>query len=159
MFGGRIVLTAKKFRPMASQCVNKSSLSVGLWKEALASRWRDALIILGLVLFASFSFYATPEFAANLPEDGEDFAIPAVNLLERGKLVLSAYGHDYPPAHPFGVSLLLVPVYAASGHFLGNGVYAILLCAFGTIAVTYGLGARLGGRWCGALAALFLITN
>ena len=128
-------------------------------RDAMASHWCDVVIIIGLILFASLSFYVTPEFAANLPEDGEDFAVPAVNLLERGKFAVTAYGHDYPPAHPFGVSLLLLPVYVVTGHFLGNGVYTILLCAFGAIAVTYGLGVKLGGRWCGTLAALFLITN
>ena len=159
MFGGGIVLTAKKFRPRANQYVNKSSLFVGTWKEALASHWRDVMIILGLILFASFSFYTTPEFAANLPEDGGDSAIPALNLLERGRLVLTAYGHDFPPSHPFGVSLLLLPAYVVAGHFLGTGVYAILFCALGSIVVTYLLGVKLGGRWCGSFAALFLITH
>jgi len=82
-----------------------------------------------------------------------------VNLLERGTLVKTAYGHDFPPAHPFGVSLLLVPVYALAGHFFGTGVYAILFCALGSIVVTYIVGVRLGGRWCGSLAALFLTTH
>jgi 4-amino-4-deoxy-L-arabinose transferase-like glycosyltransferase len=117
------------------------------------------MIILGLILFACFSFYTTPEFAANLPEDGADSAIPALNLVERGKLVLTAYGHDFPPSHPFGVSLLLVPAYVMAGHFLGNGVYSILFCALGSIVVTYILGVKLGGRWCGSFAALFLITH
>jgi len=139
--------------------VNRPPLIAGIWKDVLASRWRDVIIILGLVLFASFSFYATPEFAANLPEDGGDSAIPAVNLLERGKLVLTAYGHDFPPAHPFGLSLLLLPAYAVAGHFLGNGIYAILFCALGSIVVTYVLGVKLWGRWCGSFAALFLITH
>jgi 4-amino-4-deoxy-L-arabinose transferase-like glycosyltransferase len=139
--------------------VNKFPFFAGTWRDAFASRWGDAMIILGLVLFASFSFYTTPEFAANLPEDGEDSAIPAVNLLERGKLVLTAYGHDYPPAHPFGLALLLLPAYAVAGHFLGNGIYAILFCALGSIAITYFLGVKLGGRWCGSFAALFLITH
>ncbi len=45
------------------------------------------------------------------------------------------------------------------GHFLGNGIYSIFCCAFGAIALTYVIGAWLGGRLCGCLAALFLITN
>ena len=143
----------------ASQFVNRSPLFAGIWQDALASRWRDVMILLGLILFACFSFYTTPEFAANLPEDGGDSAIPALNLLERGKMVLTAYGHDFPPSHPFGVSLLLVPVYVVAGHFLGNGVYSILFCALGSIVVTYALGVKLGGRLCGSFAALFLITH
>ena len=139
--------------------MNRFHSFASVWKDGLASRWCDAIIILGLILFASFSFYATPEFAANLSEDGADSAIPAVNLLERGKFVLTAYGRDYPPAHPFGVALLLIPTYLVTGHFLGNGIYAILLCALGSIVVIYLLGMKLGGRWCGSCAALFLITH
>ena len=139
--------------------MNRSHLFAGIWKDAWASRWCDATIILGLILFAGFSFYVTPEFAANLPQDGPDFAIPAVNLLERGELVLTIFGHDHPPSHPFGLSLLLVPAYVVAGHFLGNGIYAILFCALGSIVVIYVLGVKLGGRWCGSFAALFLITH
>lgn len=139
--------------------MNRSYPFAGIWKDVLASRWCDATIIFGLILFASFSFYVTPEFAANLPGDGEDFAIPAVNLLERGRFVLTAFGHDHPPSHPFGTSLLLMPAYVVAGHFLGNGIYAILFCALGSIAVIYVLGVKLGGRWCGSFAALFLITH
>lgn len=119
----------------------------------------DAVILLGLILLASFAFYVTPEFAANLPQDGIDFAMPAVNLLERGQLVVSLYGHNVPSTHPLGTSLLLVPAYVLFGHGLGNGIYAILLCAFSTIALVYLIGRRMGGRLCGTFAALFLITN
>ena len=119
----------------------------------------DVLIVVALGLLALAAFYVTPEFAANLPQDGPDFAVPAVNLLERGQLVMTAYGHDFPPARGFGMALLLVPAYVFYGHFLGNGIYAILLCALGTIALTYFIGTKLGGRWCGCFAALFLITN
>ena len=119
----------------------------------------DVLILMGLSLLALAAFYVTPEFAANLPQDGADFAVPAVNLLERGQLVKSAFGYDFPLAHPVGMPLLLVPAYVFFGHALGNGVYAILLCALGTIALTYYLGLKLGGRWCGCFATLFLITN
>lgn len=119
----------------------------------------DFLILVALSLLALAAFYVTPEFAANLPQDGVDFAIPTVNFLERGQLVLTAYGHDFPPARGFGMALLLMPAYVLYGHFLGNGIYAILLCALGTIALTYFIGIKLGGRSCGCFAALFLITN
>jgi hypothetical protein len=119
----------------------------------------DILILVGLSLLALAAFYVTPEFAANLPQDAVDFAVPTVNLLERGQLVITAYGHDFPPAHGFGMALLLMPAYVLSGHAFGNGIYAILLCALGTIALTYFIGVELGGRLCGCFAALFLITN
>lgn len=111
------------------------------------------------MLTASFAFYVTPQFAANLPQDGADFAVPAVNLLERGRLMDSAYGHDFPSAHPFGTSLLLLPAYVLLGHSLGNGIFAILFCAFSTITLTYIIALKMGGRPCAIFAALFLITH
>jgi 4-amino-4-deoxy-L-arabinose transferase-like glycosyltransferase len=139
--------------------VNTIPLPPSLRKEISNPVVLDVLIVSGLVLLALLAFYATPEFAANLPQDGVDLAVPAVNLLERGRLVVSAYGHDIPPSHPFGTSLLLLPAYMIVGHGLGNGIYALLLYALGAIALTYVLGVKLGGRWCGCVAAMFLITH
>ena len=137
--------------------------TVTLWstfRQKIAHSWAlDVLIVVGLLLLAWLGYFATPQFAANLPQDGVDFAMPAVNLLERGRLVVSAYGHDFPSAHPFGTSLLLLPSYMVLGHFPGNGIYSIFCCAFGAIALTYVIGVWLGGRLCGCFAALFLMTN
>ncbi|HTS16536.1 MAG TPA: hypothetical protein VMP11_03090 [Verrucomicrobiae bacterium] len=139
--------------------MNGTFLLKNLSGDISKSHILDALIILGLSLVALFAFYVTPDFAANLPQDGVDFAVPAVNLLERGCFADTAYGHEFPPAHPFGMALLLIPAYSLTGHFLGNGIYAVLLCALGTIALTYIIGMRMSGRTGGCLAALFLITN
>jgi 4-amino-4-deoxy-L-arabinose transferase-like glycosyltransferase len=139
--------------------MNTIPLLSGLRKEIAHSWALDVLIVVGLLLLAWLGYFATPRFAANLPQDGVDFAVPAVNLLERGRLAVSAYGHDFPSAHPFGTSLLLLPSYMVLGHFLGNGIYSLFCCAFGTIALTYIIGKWLGGRVCGCVAALFLITN
>jgi 4-amino-4-deoxy-L-arabinose transferase-like glycosyltransferase len=129
-------------------------------KSRIAVSWVfDMLIVMGLLVVAWLGYFATPKFAANLPQDSVDFAVPALNLLERGRLAVSAYGHDFPSAHPFGTSLLLLPSYMILGHFLGNGIYSVFCCAFGTIALTYLIGVWLGGRLCGCIASLFLITN
>ncbi len=139
--------------------MNTTPFSSGL-RKAMAHSWAlDILIVVGLLLVGWLVHFVTTQSAANLPQDGVDFAVPAVNLLERGRLVVSAYGHDFPPGHPFGTALLLLPSYMVLGHFLGNGIYSIFCCAFGAIALTYVIGAWLGGRLCGCLAALFLITN
>jgi 4-amino-4-deoxy-L-arabinose transferase-like glycosyltransferase len=119
----------------------------------------DVPIALGLVLLASLLFWTTPRLASDLMIDAPDYALPAVNLLERGRLALFAYGHVFPQMHPPGMSLLLLPSYILFGHLLGNGIYAVLLCAIGTIAVTYIIGVKLGGRLCGCSAALFLMSN
>ncbi len=119
----------------------------------------DAVIALGVALLTCHVVWTTPQFAASLPQDAADYAIPAVNLLERGRLVVSAYGLDFPPVHPPGMPLLLVPAYMLTGHFLGNGIYAILFCSAAMVALTYWIGVKLGGRYCGCAAALFLIWN
>jgi 4-amino-4-deoxy-L-arabinose transferase-like glycosyltransferase len=119
----------------------------------------DVVIVIGLMLMALAAFYVTPEFAANLPQDAGDFAIPAVNLLERGRLVGMGYGHEFAPLHPPGMALPLVPAYAIFGHGLGNGIYTVLVSALATITLTYSIGVKLGGRLCGIVAALFLITH
>src|SRR5579863_5565256 len=98
--------------------MNTIPLSSSLGKEFDHPWLVDVLIVGGLLLLAWLGYFATAEFAANLPQDGVDFAVPAVNLLERGRLVASAYGHDFPSAHPFGTSLLLLPSYILRGHFL-----------------------------------------
>ena len=103
--------------------MNTIPLSLNLRKEIARSWILDVLIVVGLLLLTWRGYFATPQFAANLPQDGVDFAAPAVNLLEHGRLVASAYGHDFPSAHPFGPSLLLLPSYFLRGHFLGNGIY------------------------------------
>ena len=131
----------------------------GLQKEITHPLVLDGLIVLGLLLVAWLGYFATPQLAANLSQDGIDFAMPAVNLLERGRLVMTAYGHDFPSSHPLGTSLLLLPSYVIFGHFLGNGIYSLFLCAFGSIVLTYFIGVKLGGRLCGSVAALFLITH
>lgn len=136
-----------------------ASLESRIRKEINVPWAVDVLIIAALCLVAWLGYFATPQFAADLPQDGVDFAVSALNLLERGRLAVSAYGHDFPSRHPFGTSLLLLPSYMILGHFLGNGIYSLFCCAFGTIALTYALGVRLGGRLCGCIAALFLITN
>lgn len=138
----------------------KASIQPSVFNRNITNTaWLDVLILAGLGLLAMASFYVTPEFAGNLPQDAVDFAVSTVNLLERGQFAITAFGHDFPPAHPFGMSLLLIPAYVLFGHVLGNGIYMILLCALGTIAITYFIGVKLGGRFCGCFAALFLITN
>ncbi len=139
--------------------MTKSSFLAGFRREINHPLVLDGLIILALLVLAWFTYFATPQLAANLSQDGIDFAMPAVNLLERGHLAVSAYGHDIPSAHPLGTPLLLLPSYVIFGHFLGNGVYSLFLCAFGTITLTYFIGVKLGGRLCGCVAALFLITH
>jgi 4-amino-4-deoxy-L-arabinose transferase-like glycosyltransferase len=139
--------------------VSTIPLSSNLKTDVSNSRVLDVLIVLGLLLLAWSTFYVTPEFAANLPQDGVDYAVSAVNLLERGRPVISAYGHDFPSEHLFGTSLLLLPAYMLLGHGLGNGIYSLLLCALATITLTYAIGMRLGGRLCGCFAALFLVTH
>ena len=112
-----------------------------------------------LLALASIYLHVSPEFAANLPQDALDFALPAINLLEHGKLVLSAYGKFFPLSHSIGFPLLLAPAYAVFGHFPGNGIYLVFAMALATVALVYWIGRAIGGRVWGLSAAIFLITH
>jgi len=121
--------------------------------------WLDGLLLVPLLILSFSYLYASPEFAANLPQDAVDFVLPALNLVEHGSLATTCYGQHPPPAHPFGMPLLLAPAYLIFGHFPGNGIYSILFFALGAVTTVYFIGRRLGGRVCGCFAALFLVTH
>ncbi len=71
----------------------------------------------------------------------------------------SAHGRNYAPAHPFGTALMLLPAYIAFGHFIGNGVYAILFYTLATSVILYCIGRTLRGRLTGCFAALFFLGH
>lgn len=105
----------------------------------------DVIFVTTLLVLGYFVLHATPEFAANLSHDGGDYACPAVNFLETGKLLLCVEG-DVPPGHPIGMPLMLLPFYVIFGHFVGNGIYLVLLCGLGTLILVYWIGKEICGR-------------
>lgn len=119
----------------------------------------DWLLLAGLLIFGFFWLRTTPEFAANLPQDAADNCIPAVTFLERGHLGTIIFGQLQPTGRTIGVPLLLIPVYAVFGHFIGNGIYMILVFALGTVALVYLIGREIGRRLAGTLAAIFLLAH
>jgi len=122
----------------------------------------DATLIAVLLFLGAARVWVTPEFAADLPQDAADFVNPALNLLERGKLisvVSNNTGAEIAMGHPIGLPLLLAPVYWLTGHFPGNGIYLIQLLYLATLILVYVAGTRLAGRVGGAVAAVFLIAN
>ncbi len=127
------------------------------WRRDVAV---DILTLTALLVLAFFWWISgTPEFAANLPQDAVDFAVPAANFAGRGRLVHDLYGQEHPPAHPPGLPLMLAPAYAIFGPMLGNGIYVIQFCAAAAIVFVYGTGRRLGSRRLAILASLFLIFH
>lgn len=65
------------------------------WRRDVAV---DILTLTALLVLAFFWWISgTPEFAANLPQDAVDFAVPAANFAGRGRLVHDLYGQEHPP--------------------------------------------------------------
>ena len=127
----------------------------------LGKRWIstiaiDIFLVVGILAWAGFYLRSSPEFAANLPQDGTEYSAGAVSVLEHRGVSFLDYGRSFGLCHPFGSALMLVPGYAIAGHFIGNGIYAILGYALAAIALTYVVGRWLGGRLTGGLAAVFL---
>jgi hypothetical protein len=131
-----------------------------MWlNERLAYDWRDAALLILLAGGGMYQLCATPQFAANLPQDAFDYAVPAVNYLERGSLTLSCFGKEHPAGHPIGLPILLLPSYVLFGHFIGNGIYTITFCAVATVCLAYLVGQQIAGRLCGTLCGLFLLSH
>lgn len=122
----------------------------------------DAILIAVLLFLGAARVWVKSEFAADLPQDAADFVNPALNLLERGKLisvVSNNTGAEIAMGHPIGLPLLLVPVYALTGHFPGNGIYLIQLLYLATLVLVYLAGQRVAGRVGGFVAAIFVVAN
>lgn len=105
--------------------------------------------------------WITP-YRASAPRSQPDeiqYTIPAINLIERGRLTLAMNGREYPPYTPIGFQLLLVPFYRFLGTAIGNGIRAVQACALLSLAGVFLLGARALGRRVGLVAALLLASN
>ncbi len=125
----------------------------------LRAWWIDGLLLLAILVGAFFWVHVPPEFAANLPQDAGDFTIPAMTFVERGRMVVPAYGLEFAMGHPVGLPMLLVPVYLFGGHFIGNGIYLVLLFSLALVVLVYVIGRQLGGRIGGVFSALFLVSH
>ena len=120
--------------------------------------WIDLLILTGLLYFGLIYLHGSPQLAANLPWDGDSYAIPIVNFLDGYGFGCEMYGQVCQSVHPPGMGLILLPSYLLFGHFIGNGVYSIQFAALATIILLYFIGKIFGGRLLGAFAALFFAS-
>jgi 4-amino-4-deoxy-L-arabinose transferase-like glycosyltransferase len=123
------------------------------------SRLAECLLVVVLVVGTFWYWQVSPEEAAALHQDAIDYAQGAINWIEGHGFTCSAYGRYFGMNHPFGGALVLVPAYLLFGTFVGNGIYAIAFYGLATLVMVYWLGRRLGGRWVGLFAALFLATH
>jgi 4-amino-4-deoxy-L-arabinose transferase-like glycosyltransferase len=117
---------------------------------------RDAILISLVLVLAIVSFWPEPTVADHVYADTVDYAFPALNFLHGHGFVVMANGHKYPPAHSFGLSLLLSAVYATFGTEIGNGAYLIFLFGLATILLTYYIVRELFDRRAAAVACVLL---
>jgi 4-amino-4-deoxy-L-arabinose transferase-like glycosyltransferase len=117
---------------------------------------RDAVLVSLVLALAIISFWPEPTVADHVYADTVDYAFPALNFLHGHGFVVMANGHKYPPAHSFGLSLLLAAVYATLGPEIGNGAYLIFLFGLATILLTYHLVKELFDRRAAVVACVLL---
>ena len=68
-------------------------------------------------------------------------------------------GHSYPAMYPFGLSLILVPVYALFGSEISNGVCVGFISGVLAVWLTYVLAKTVFGRAAGGIAVCFLLLS
>ena len=120
------------------------------------------LIFLASVMTGFLGLAAVTPYRAAAPRSQPDeiqYTIPAVNALERGRLVMVINGKEFPHYTPIGFQLLLIPFYRVFGTMVGNGIRAVQAGALLSIAGVYAVGAAVAGRRRGLLAALLLVTT
>jgi hypothetical protein len=118
----------------------------------------DLLFLTSLLCFGLIYLHGSPQLAANLPWDGDSYAVPIVNFLDGYGFGSEMHGRLCQSIHPPGMGLILLPSYLLFGHFIGNGVYSIQFAALATIILLYFIGKIFGGRLLGAFAALFFAS-
>ena len=121
---------------------------------------RDAILVSLVLALAIVSFWPEPTVADHVYADTVDYAFPALNFLHGDGFVVMANGHKFPPAHSFGLSLLLSAVYAILGPEVGNGSYLMFLFGLATILLTYYLARELFDKRAAVVAcALLAVAN
>jgi 4-amino-4-deoxy-L-arabinose transferase-like glycosyltransferase len=122
-------------------------------------RFRASILAVALISLALVSYWPNRTCAANDPDpDCLDYTLPSLNLLHGKGMVHVLDGQKYPPSHPYGLSLLLTPVFALFGGFPGNGVYLICAMALASVALTFFIGRRLFNTRVAVAASIFLIV-
>lgn len=139
-------------------------LAVLLMSFRLSRRWGYLLAGGSLLIVAAFFLWLVdvpPYYAANLRTLGDEvqYAIPAVNLLERGRFVLVMNGVDFSPISPFGFHIVLVPFYWFFGPMVGNGIRAVQAGAALALVATFVLASMAVGKKRAILATILLSAN
>jgi hypothetical protein len=120
-----------------------------------AGRWRDALVLVGMLLIAAIRYYTPPSAASGLyiVSDEVEPVVAAQRLVTLGELNISVAGKTYPQRYPPLFSLLLAPAYPVAPHNLGAGVIVVWLFAIGGVACAFVIGRAMTGTTAGGALA------
>jgi len=129
-----------------------------------AGRRGAALAGVALVILAVLYLWLVnvpPYYAANLRtlHDEVQYAIPAINLLAKGRLVMVMNGVEYPPVSPFGFHIILMPFYRIFGTMVGNGIRAVQASSLLALLLTFSIAFLSVGRKRALLATVLLAAN
>ena len=117
------------------------------------------LILLLFILILAFRIrYIDSIYLADLKPwpDSFEYSLGAYNLKHHHIYGIKYAGQYYPAMYPYGYPLLIIPFYIIFGSQPYNAVYCSLFFSLLTIVFAYMVGRKLGNRWTGLAAALFV---
>jgi len=115
------------------------------------------LILIAILTLAFYLRYIDPIKRADLPSiDAHLYSISAYNLYKYHAYSYKLMGQFYPPIHPFGYPLMIIPFYMIFGSQPYNAVYCSLFFSLLSIVFIYLIGKKVANKLTGIVAALFL---
>ena len=123
----------------------------------LLKKYIHLLLLLCILIFSFKIRYISPTSLADLtPPDSSEYSLSAYNLYHYHIIGIKFYGQYYPLKYPYGYPLLIIPFYIIFGNQPYNAVYCTLFFALLSIVFAYLIGKKLGNRFTGLIAALFV---
>jgi len=102
--------------------------------------------------------YINPSSLADLRPwpDALEYSLSSHNLYRHHIYGIKLYGQYYSTKYPYGYPLLIIPFYIIFGSQPFNAVYCSLFFSLLSIVFAYLIGKKLGNRFTGLIAALFV---
>jgi len=123
----------------------------------LLKKYSHLLLLLCILILSFRTRYVDPSSLADLePFDASAYSLSAYNLYRHHIYGVKLGGQYYPPQYPFGYPLLIIPFYIIFGSQPYNAVYCSLFFSLLSIVFAYLIGKKLGNRFTGLMAALFV---
>ena len=124
----------------------------------LLKKYIHIILLLFILILAFRIRYIDSIYLADLKPwpDSFEYSLGAYNLYHHHIYGIKYAGQYYPAIYPYGYPLLIIPFYIIFGSQPYNAVYCSLFFSLLSIVFAYLIGRKLGNRWTGLAAALFI---